>query len=152
MLKICDGKDYIPEVRELIIEYTQRLGRDLGFQDLEEELRDPAKKYTPPEGELLVAIDTGEVLGMVAYHRHSDTRCEMKRLFVRPEGRGRRIGDRLVEEIMARAKEAGYEEMVLDTLIPLKPAIHLYEKYGFRKCDPYYYNPFPDVLFYSRKL
>lgn len=47
---IKDGKDYIPQVRELIIEYTKRLNRDLAFQNIEEELKNPAEKYTAPQG------------------------------------------------------------------------------------------------------
>ena len=70
-MRIVDGKDYIDQVREKIIEYTKRLDRDLSFQNLDEELKDPAKKYTAPEGELLVAVDENDqVLGIVAYHRH----------------------------------------------------------------------------------
>ena len=46
-MEIKDGKNHILEVKELIIEYTQLLNRDLSFQNLEEELKDPGKKYTP---------------------------------------------------------------------------------------------------------
>lgn len=81
MIKIVDGKPYLDQVKALIIEYTEWLGRDLSFQNLDKELADIAEKYTAPNGELLVAIDENEiVLGMVAYYQHSDTRCEMKRL------------------------------------------------------------------------
>ena len=65
-MEIIDGKDFIPQVKELIIEYTKRLGRDLSFQNIEKELEDPAHKYTAPEGEILVAVREGQVIGMVA--------------------------------------------------------------------------------------
>ena len=140
-------------MKELITEYTQWLGRDLSFQDLDKELADIAEKYTAPNGELLVAIDEKEiVLGMVAYYQHSDTRCEMKRLYVRPEGRGYALGDRLIESIMDHAKNSGYTEMVLDTIEPLQAAIHLYKKHGFAECEPYYYNPMDDVIYMSKAL
>ena len=74
----------------------------------DDELKNPAHKYTAPEGELLVAIENDEVLGMVAYHRHSDVRCEMKRLYVRPKARGMHLGTILVTEIINHAKTAGY--------------------------------------------
>ena len=112
-MEIKDGKNYLPAVKSLITEYLQRLGRDLSFQNVDEELRDPAKKYTSPEGELLVAVENGEVLGMVAYHRHTQTRCEMKRLYVCPKARGLHLGEQLVEEILRHAKAAGYKEIVL---------------------------------------
>ena len=153
MIRVVDGKPYLDQVKELIIEYTNWLGRDLSFQNLDKELADIADKYTAPNGELLVAVDERDVvLGMVAYYKHSDNRCEMKRLFVRPEGRGHALGDRLIEAIMAHAKNSGYIEMVLDTVEPLKAAIHLYNKHGFVECEPYYNNPMDDVIYMSKTL
>jgi len=151
-MEIKDGKNYIEEVKGLIKEYTLWLGRDLSFQNLEEELRNPAEKYTPPQGELLVAVENGKVLGMVAYHRHSEERCEMKRLYVRPEARGLHLGEMLVDEIISRAQKAGYSEMVLDTIKPLQAAISLYRKAGFVECTPYYDNPMDDVVYMKKEL
>lgn len=37
-MEICNGVDYLDQVKELIIEYTKRLGRDLSFQNIDEEL------------------------------------------------------------------------------------------------------------------
>lgn len=151
-MKIVDGKEYMLQVKELILAYTNQLNRDLSFQNIEEELNDPSKKYTAPQGEIVVAIEEDAVLGMVAYHRHSDIRCEMKRLYVKPDARGAHLGDVLVKEIIERAKRSGYQEMVLDTLIPMKAAIHLYKKYGFDECAPYYNNPMDDVIYMIKKL
>ena len=131
-MKIVNGIDYIEQVKIKIIEYTTRLGRDLSFQNIDEELSNPAIKYAAPQGELLVALDDHEkVIGMVAYHKHSDERCEMKRLYVSPECRGMKLGEKLVDEIIQHAKNAGFKEMVLDTIVPLQAAIHLYNKMGF---------------------
>ena len=77
---ICDGKDYLPQVKQLILEYTDFLGRDLSFQNIDDELNDLKKKYLPPNGEILVALNEDDVLGMVAYYRHDEKTCEMKRL------------------------------------------------------------------------
>ena len=124
----------------------------ISFQNLDDELKDPAKKYTAPEGELLVAVEGEDVLGMIAYHKHSDTRCEMKRLYVKPSYRGIKLGEKLIEELTAHARQAGYKEMVLDTIVPLQSAIHLYKKLGFTECEPYYHNPMPDVLYFRKEL
>lgn len=151
-MQIVDGKNYLPEIRELIIEYSKRLGRDLSFQNIADELQNPAHKYTSPEGEILVAIEDENVVGMIAYHRLSDDCCEMKRLYVRPEIRGRHLGDSLVEAIIERARLAGYKEMVLDTIVPLKAAISLYKKHGFEECEAYYNNPMDDVIYMCKTL
>lgn len=151
-MQIVDGKEYIPQVRDLILEYADCLGRDLSFQNIEDELKNPAKKYTAPEGELFVAVKDGRVSGMIAYHRHSDVRCEMKRLYVRPECRGEKLGERLIAALLQQAKKAGYREMVLDTILPLQAAIHLYRKMGFQECAPYYENPMEDVVYFQKFL
>ena len=151
-MKIVDGKDYLSEVKTLITEYSNQLGRDLSFQNIDEELKNPEHKYTTPQGEILVVVDHDKVLGMVAYHRHSDVRCEMKRLYVRPDARGMHLGNTLVAEILAHAKNAGYKEMVLDTIEPLKAAISLYRKHGFEECEAYYHNPMDDVIYMRKQL
>ena len=91
-----------------------------------------------------------KVIGMVAYHRHSKSRCEMKRLYVKPKYRENKLGKKLVLEILEYAKKAGYKEMVLDTIIPLQSAIHLYKKVGFVEREAYYHNPMDDVLYFKR--
>lgn len=151
-MRIVDGKDYLSEVKTLITEYSNQLGRDLSFQNIDEELKNPEHKYTTPQGEILVVVDHDKVLGMVAYHRHSDVRCEMKRLYVRPDARGMHLGNTLVAEILAHAKNAGYKEMVLDTIEPLKAAISLYKKHGFEECEAYYHNPMDDVIYMRKQL
>jgi len=151
-MTIIDGKHHINQVRNLIIEYTQMLNRDLSFQNIDDELKDPSKKYTAPAGELLVAIENDEVVGMIAYHKHSATRCEMKRLYVKPKYRGMKLGEQLIQKLIELAIQSGYTEMVLDTLLPLQSAIYLYQKLGFQQCEPYYNNPMNDVIYFKKTL
>lgn len=151
-MQIVDGTAYPDEVKKLIKEYYHRIGRDLSFQNIEAELDDPAVRYSPPQGELLVALENDEVLGMVAYHRLTSKRCEMKRLYLTPNARGRHLGERLVDTIIDHAKASGYEEMVLDTIKPLKAAVSLYRKLGFEECEAYYDNPMEDVVYMRKKL
>ncbi len=151
-MRIANGIDYIEQVKSKIAEYTTCLGRDLSFQHIDEELSNPAIKYAPPQGELLVALDDDKVIGMVAYHKHTSERCEMKRLYVSPQYRGMKIGDQLVADIIKHAKDAGFREMVLDTITPLQAAVHLYKKMGFEECEAYYDNPMDDVIYMKRPL
>ena len=99
-----------------------------------------------------MAVEGEDVLGMIAYHKHSDTRCEMKRMYVKPSCRGMKLGEKLIEELITHARQAGYKEMVLDTIVPLQSAKHLYKKLGFTECEPYYHNPMPDVLYFRKEL
>ena len=151
-IKILDGTKYFAEVKQLIIEYTKFLNRDLSFQSIDDELKDLSEKYSPPEGRLLCAEIDNKIVGCVAYHKHNSERCEMKRLFVREEYRKFHVGQKLVEAILDYAKSDGYNEMVLDTIKPLKNAIHLYKKFGFVEIEPYYNNPMNDVIYMKKIL
>ena len=151
-LKIVDGTKYLAEVKNLILEYTKFLNRDLSFQNLDAELKDLAEKYLPPEGRLLCAEIDGEIIGCVAYHKHNSERCEIKRLFFREGYRNFHAGKKLVEEILKFAKADGYKEIVLDTIKPLESAINLYKKFGFVETEPYYNNPMNDVIYMKKIL
>lgn len=151
-MEIIEGDLYLKEVRELIKAYIKELNRNLDFQDLDDELEHLEKKYTKPYGRIIVAIIHNKVIGCVAYYKHSDFRCEMKRLFVLPEYRRYKVGQRLIDKIIQCAKEEGMKEMVLDTIVPLQSAIHLYKKNGFIETDAYYDNPMNDVIYMKLDL
>ena len=152
-MKIQDGFTYLAEIKSLIRAYTDSLGRDLSFQNLDAELADLQKKYGFPTGRLLAAVtESGDVMGCVAYCRHSPFRCEMKRLYVLPAYRKEGVGQALLTEIVNLAAADGYEEMVLDTLLPMESAIRLYRRNGFTEIPAYYENPMDDVLYFRRTL
>ena len=151
-MEIIDGTGHIEEVKRLVIEYTNFLGRDLSFQHFDDELNDLSAKYAPPEGRLLCAAVDDKIIGCVAYHKHTNARCEMKRLFVREGYREHHAGSRLVEAIINSARADGFSEMVLDTITPLQSAIRLYKRFGFVECAPYYDNPMSDVIYMKKFL
>ena len=152
MMKIVDGSLYLDEMKMLIIEYTKMLQRDLSFQHLEEELKDLVSKYSYPNGRMLLAFYNHQPVGCVAFYKHDENRCEMKRLYVKEEYRHLKIGETLAKNIIELAKLDGYKEMVLDTITPLTAAIHLYQKLGFKETSPYYHNPMDDVIYMKKEL
>jgi ribosomal protein S18 acetylase RimI-like enzyme len=102
---------------------------------------------------LLIARDrAGRAIGCVALRPMSDARyCEMKRLFVAPEGRGLGLGRALAEAILAEGARLGYAELRLDTLPSMQDAIGLYRKLGFVSIEPYYAAP-AGTIFLARSL
>ena len=143
----------IAEARDLFREYETSLELDLCFQGFEEELRALPGKYASPDGRLLLAYHDKKLAGCIALRKLDDGICEMKRLFVRNEFRGARIGIALIERLLADAREIGYTKMRLDTHPPkMGKAVSLYEALGFSPIPPYYDNPNEDVLFMELTL
>jgi ribosomal protein S18 acetylase RimI-like enzyme len=145
------GKDF-KTAKQLFKEYAGSLGFDLDFQDFDAEMEGFPGKYAPPDGCILVAEHAGLIVGCVALRPLSDGVCEMKRLYVNPDYRGKQIGLRLAEAIVARGRALGYYAMRLDTVPWMKAAIALYISLGFKSIPPYYYNPIPGALFFELNL
>jgi ribosomal protein S18 acetylase RimI-like enzyme len=101
---------------------------------------------------ILLARDGEEIVGCVALRRLEDGVCEMKRLYVRPAGRGTGAGRALVLASIARARELGYATMRLDTLPTMDAARTLYLSLGFRPIERYNDNPIEGVLFFELAL
>jgi len=78
--------------------------------------------------------------------------CEMKRLYVAPEGRGQGLGLHLVRAIIEAARARGYAEMRLDTLASMGEAQALYRSLGFTEIGAYYATPIAGTVFMSLKL
>jgi GNAT superfamily N-acetyltransferase len=74
---------------------------------------------------------------------------EVKRLYVRPEMRGRKIADRLLEALEEYAAEFGYRTLYLDTKDDLLAAIKFYERHGYERCERY--NDNPQATIFMRK-
>ncbi|ALL69567.1 Histone acetyltransferase HPA2 (plasmid) [Paraburkholderia caribensis MBA4] len=139
--------DDIDAVRAIFREYADSLDIDLGFQAFDEELAALPGKYAPPRGALLLAWRDGRVIGSVAMRPFEFDICEMKRLYVRPEGRGHQIGTMLAQAVVHAAKEAGYRRMRLDTLPSMQSAQRLYACLGFRPISAYVFNPVEGTQF-----
>lgn len=76
----------------------------------------------------------------------------MKRLYVIPEYRGKKIGNALIKHVIREAKLSGYEQMRLDTLASMKEANALYIAFGFRPIRAYRYNPLSQPIYYELQL
>lgn len=151
----CRGSafpDDADSTRRLFREYQAALGIDLTFQGFDEELATLPGAYAPPRGTLLLAMRNDEAFGCVGVRPFDADRCEMKRLYVRPAGRGRGLGRQLAEGAVAFARAAGYREMLLDTLPQMAAAARLYAALGFTECAAYYDNPLPGTRYFRLAL
>jgi ribosomal protein S18 acetylase RimI-like enzyme len=139
--------EQVEAVRNIFREYAQSLGIDLSFQQFDSELADLPGKFAAPRGEVLLAYQETEVIGCVALRPIDDTICEMKRLYVRPAGRGLQAGKQLATLICATAQELGYSRIRLDTLPTMHAALQIYASLGFEPIPAYVFNPIPGAIF-----
>ena len=92
----------------------------------------------PPLGVFyLVELDDGQPLAMGGLRRSEDGVAELKRVYVRPAGRGHRLGEALARRLVDDARAFGYRTVRLDTLPFMGAAQALYEAMGFVDCAPY---------------
>jgi ribosomal protein S18 acetylase RimI-like enzyme len=137
----------IAKARRLLEQYEASLDVDLRYQGFEEELAGLPGAYAPPRGRLLLAVDGSAPAGCVALRPLGDDVCEMKRLYVSPAARGRRVGRLLAETVIREARLIGYCRMRLDTLPSMKEALALYRALGFEEIAPYYASPVAGTRF-----
>lgn len=158
-LELLPGYDYPEEMVELFTEYTAMLVEleppfqaYLDVQHYEDEIRDLTVKYGPPGGRLYLARIDGKPVGCIALRKLDESRCELKRLYVRPEYRRHRIAARLIDQILRDARAIGYRHLLLDTMPGLTVAIAMYRKLGFHDIPRYNDSPLDTTLYLGLDL
>jgi ribosomal protein S18 acetylase RimI-like enzyme len=147
-LKQVVSDSEVQQARQLFEEYAAWLGFNLCFQNFDRELAELPGDYAPPNGRLLLAVENEQVGGCVALRKIGDGIGEMKRLYVRPEFRGKGLGRMLTETIIEAARELGYQRLRLDTLPgKMDQAIAMYRSLGFKNIERYYNNPYEEAAF-----
>lgn len=142
----------IPHVRQMLTEYLAWIGLDLAFQEIDAELSSLPGDYAPPRGAMFVVVQDNRHLAMIALRPFDGSIAEMKRLFVRPEARGRGLARQLIARLCDEARRLDYSEIRLDTLPMMGDAQALYESLGFTDIEPYYETPIAGTRFMARKL
>lgn len=127
----------LEKVRSLFQEYWDSFGFTPCFQDFGAELANLPGAYAPPDGRLALAIVEGATAGCIALRRLDRSRCEAKRLYVRPEFRGGGLGRALLDWVIAEARASGYRELVGDTMPVMQRALAMYDRMGFERTAPY---------------
>jgi GNAT superfamily N-acetyltransferase len=142
------GSADLEAVRDIFREYQAAVDAPVCFAGFEKELA------ALPDGyfSILLAGDTALPAACVALRESAPGVAEMKRLYVRPQGRGQGLGRRLVEAAIDEARAADYATLRLDTLPVMAEAIALYRSMNFRPIERYNATPDPETLFFEMTL
>ena len=102
----------------------------LGF---DADLTDVRRYYLERGGRFWVLVDDGRVVGTVAVVPSGRVACEIKRLYLLPEYRGRGLGRALLEQTLDWATASGYRHIVAWSDARLTTAHGVYERMGFTR-------------------
>ncbi len=157
-IRTAQAGDDLAFLRMLFVEYAEAFEYDTCFADFDAELDGLPAPYLPPAGNLWLARVDDAIAGCVALKPVTDITDdtpagEIKRLYVRPQYRGHRLGTRLIETVIAAARAAGHRRLVLDTVgSRMEQAVGLYTALGFVPHAPYHADAPAGVDFYRLDL
>lgn len=142
----------LQNVLEIYREYIANTNTDLSFQENEKEFMHLGDKYSNERSQIYLACSPSQVIGCAAFREYSKDICELKRLYVRPAGRGSGVGAELLEKIIQVSKSTGYKKICLDVLPEFQVAIRLYKSRGFVTHHPITKNDVPGTQFLAFDL
>ncbi|MBI5932925.1 MAG: GNAT family N-acetyltransferase [Chloroflexi bacterium] len=117
------NSDFIELVRQLDVELAQRDGDEHPFYAQFNKI-DKIRH-------VVVAYDDGQPAGCGAIKEYAPGVMEIKRMFTRPQNRGRGIASKVLRELETWAGELAYKKCILETGKKQEEAIGLYRKSGY---------------------
>lgn len=157
----------LKSIATLFADYAFSLKVDISFQNFDHELLSLPGQYSPSNGGALIlasistpvghpdegiSIPKIEIIGCVCLRALKPEICELKRLYIKPEHRNLGAGRKLMESVIAQARQLGYKEMLLDTLPSMEAARKMYRAFGFEEVAKYYDNPIEGTSFMRLQL
>ena len=139
-------ESHLGEIKVILNEYLSFIAKNLiktpwNFNlDIEHELNftmNNLDKFTEPDGRLLLAEVDGEIAGTISLRKIREDAGEIKRMYVKPKFRGKKLGNLLIEEVIEISQGNDFSKLYLDTAHFMSSAITLYKKFGFNETTSY---------------
>ena len=109
-----------------------------GFSINDPELEDMYTTYHQPRSAFYVLEEDASPVGVGGYAPLTggdDSVCELRKMYLLPEARGKGGGKLIMEACLAGAQKAGFTAMYLETVTAMTTAAQVYRKYGFAPID-----------------
>lgn len=131
MFKVKESKDY-EVIKDLFKEYSQIKGAEGCFVSFDKEISDLGGFYTG--GAILLGFEDEIPIACIAIRKMDNNKCEGKRLFIKPEYRGKGYARKMMNAMLEEAKKLGFKKLVFTTR-PEVMAIGygLYKRMGFEE-------------------
>jgi len=139
--EIHEAKELIYRVAHQVFRDTRPLQESIAYYESKGELHDMddlMQTYFENKGIFLVMTDENQVIGTGAIRRLDDATCELKRVWLLFEYHGKGLGYRMIQELLAFARETGYRRIRLETdREGQRRAYDLYKRLGFYEVPRY---------------
>jgi putative acetyltransferase len=135
------AKELIYRVAYQVFQDTRPLEESIAFYESRGTLHDMddiQQTYFQNNGNFLVMTNDEQIIGTGAIRRLDDTTCELKRVWLLFEYHGKGLGYRMIQELLAFAREKGYQRIRLETDRDNQSrAYELYKRLGFYEIPRY---------------
>ncbi len=95
------------------------------------------KALQKPEITFWSAWEDDELLGCGALKELDSSHAELKSMRTSPDHLRKGVAGKLLQHIINEAKQRGYQRISLETSYTFKPALQLYNQFGFGTCEPF---------------
>ena len=137
---MCQLRDYRPGDEEDVFQIVKLVLAGYGLTtDLEEtdaDLKDIRQSYLSPGGAFRILECDGRTIGSYGLYATTQESCELRKMYLIPEFRGRGLGKKMMVDVLREAKAKGFVEITLETNLRLKEAVGLYRACGFTEFTP----------------
>jgi len=119
-------------IRAIVTETLAEFGFPIEADGVDSDLDDIQGAYQRHGGSFRVLVDDqATVVGCGGLFPMDDQTAELRKMYFRPEVRGRGLGRELLHDLVEQARANGFDRIVLETASNLTAAIRLYESFGF---------------------
>ena len=103
--------------------------------------------------DVLIAYEGDTAVACAGLKAYSDTDIEIKRVWVEPACRGKKISLALMERLEEKARTMGFTRMILQTRPQMTEAVGLYTKLGYSLIDNYPpYDKLEGAVCYAKEI
>lgn len=121
------------EVQALVFGVLGEFGLEPDYGGTDRDITDIETNYLDRNGVFeVIENDGGKIVGTVGLYPLDETTIELRKMYFAPEVRGLGLGQKLLREMIEKARNLGYLRVYLETASVLKQAMHIYKKAGFK--------------------
>jgi len=130
-IEFNDNKELASIVRTSLAEFGANKPGTVYYDDTTDHLYE---LFQQPGSVYYIAEQDGKLLGGAGIYPTEDLpeqTCELVKMYLRKEARGRGLGKLLIKKCLEFAKGFGYLQVYIETMPELRKGMTIYEKFGF---------------------